>query len=113
MKRNFLFVMLALGGILATPLTARADISHRLTSSTQLQVDAGYTSVSRAANTYSTSGNGNASCTSITSLGIGRSLIIVSISFTPLVFRMIYEFHVVFQGSYPWFHHHKHGHILQ
>ena len=58
MKRNFLFVMLALGGILATPLTARADISHRLTSSTQLQVDAGYTSVSRAANTYSTSGNG-------------------------------------------------------
>ena len=58
MKRNFLFVMLALGGILATPLTARADISHRLTSSTQLQVDAGYTSVSRSANTYSTSGNG-------------------------------------------------------
>ena len=58
MKRNFLFVMLALGGILATPLTARADISHRLTSSKQLQVDAGYTSVSRAANTYSTSGNG-------------------------------------------------------
>ena len=58
MKRNLLFVMLALGGILTAPLTARADISHRLTSSTQLQVDAGYTSVSRAANTYSTSGNG-------------------------------------------------------
>ena len=37
---------------------ARADLTHRLSSSTQLSVDAGYTSVSRAANTYSTSGSG-------------------------------------------------------
>ena len=37
---------------------ARADLTHRLSSSTQLQVDAGYTQVSRAANTYSTSGSG-------------------------------------------------------
>ena len=37
---------------------ARADLTHRLSSSTQLQVDAGYTSVSRAANSYSTSGSG-------------------------------------------------------
>ena len=37
---------------------ARADLTHRLSSSTQLQVDAGYTQVSRSANTYSTSGSG-------------------------------------------------------
>ena len=37
---------------------ARADLTHRLSSASQLQVDAGYTSVSRAANTYSTSGSG-------------------------------------------------------
>ena len=37
---------------------ARADLTHRLSSSTQLQVDAGYTQVSRAANSYSTSGSG-------------------------------------------------------
>ena len=38
--------------------SARADLTHRLSSSTQLQVDAGYTQVSRAANSYSTSGSG-------------------------------------------------------
>ena len=37
---------------------ARADLTHRLSSSTQLQVDADYTQVSRAANSYSTSGSG-------------------------------------------------------
>ena len=37
---------------------ARADLTHRLSSSTQLQVDAGYTSVTRAGNSYSTSGSG-------------------------------------------------------
>ena len=37
---------------------ARADLTHRLSSSTQLQVDAGYTQVSRAGNSYSTSGSG-------------------------------------------------------
>ena len=37
---------------------ARADLTHRLSSSTQLQVDAGYTQVSRAGNNYTTSGSG-------------------------------------------------------
>ena len=46
------------GMILMSGTAARADLTHRLSSSTQLQVDAGYTSVSRAANTYSTSGSG-------------------------------------------------------
>ena len=41
-----------------TPMAARADLTHRLTSSTQLSVDAGYTQVSRAGNSYSTSGSG-------------------------------------------------------
>ena len=44
--------------ILMSGTAARADLTHRLSSSTQLQVDAGYTQVSRAANSYSTSGSG-------------------------------------------------------
>ena len=44
--------------LMAVPLAARADINHRLTSSTQLTVDAGFTSVSRTGNVYSTSGSG-------------------------------------------------------
>ena len=52
-KALLLFVM-----ILMSVTAARADLTHRLSSSTQLQVDAGYTQVSRAANTYSTSGSG-------------------------------------------------------
>tara|TARA_B100000575_G_scaffold95476_1_gene76077 strand:+ start:8607 stop:9119 length:513 start_codon:yes stop_codon:yes gene_type:complete len=43
---------------LMSPMAARADLTHRLTSSVQLQVDAGYTQVSRAGNSYSTSGSG-------------------------------------------------------
>ena len=50
--------VLLFGMILMSGTAARADLTHRLSSSTQLQVDAGYTSVSRAANTYSTSGSG-------------------------------------------------------
>ena len=50
--------LLLFGMILMSGTAARADLTHRLSSSTQLQVDAGYTSVSRAANTYSTSGSG-------------------------------------------------------
>ena len=53
-KASLLFGMALLG----FTLPARADLTHRLTSSVQLQVDAGYTSVSRAANSYSTSGSG-------------------------------------------------------
>ena len=54
MKRAFLLF----GMILMSGTAARADLTHRLSSSTQLQVDAGYTSVSRAGNSYSTSGSG-------------------------------------------------------
>ena len=50
--------ILLFGMILMSGTAARADLTHRLSSSTQLQVDAGYTSVSRAANSYSTSGSG-------------------------------------------------------
>ena len=46
--------ILLFGMILMSGTAARADLTHRLSSSTQLQVDAGYTQVSRAANTYST-----------------------------------------------------------
>ena len=46
------------GMILMSGTAARADLTHRLSSSTQLQVDAGYSQVSRAANSYSTSGSG-------------------------------------------------------
>ena len=54
MKKAFLLF----GMILMSGTAARADLTHRLSSSTQLQVDAGYSQVSRAANTYSTSGSG-------------------------------------------------------
>ena len=40
------------------PMSARADMTHTLSSSVQLQTDAGITSVHRAGNTYSTSGSG-------------------------------------------------------
>ena len=54
MKKAFLLF----GMILMSGTAARADLTHRLSSSTQLQVDAGYTQVSRAGNSYSTSGSG-------------------------------------------------------
>ena len=50
--------VLLFGMILMSGTAARADLTHRLSSSTQLQLDAGYTQVSRAANSYSTSGSG-------------------------------------------------------
>ena len=50
--------VLLFGMILMSGTAARADLTHRLSSSTQLQVDAGYTQVSRAGNSYSTSGSG-------------------------------------------------------
>ena len=53
-KASLLFGMALLG----FTLPARADLTHKLTSSVQLQVDAGYTQVSRTANSYSTSGSG-------------------------------------------------------
>ena len=56
MKRAIPFIIIAMAGAIATPV--KADLTHRLSSSTQLSVDAGYTNVTRAANTYSTSGSG-------------------------------------------------------
>ena len=56
MKKLLPIIMLMMSGIAVSPV--RADLTHRLTSSTQLSVDAGYTQVSRAGNSYSTSGSG-------------------------------------------------------
>ena len=54
MKRIIPFIMLAMA---ATPLAARADITSRMTSSVQLQVNAAATSMKRMGNSYSISGN--------------------------------------------------------
>ena len=56
MKKLLPIIMLMMSGIAVSP--ARAELTHTLTSSTQLSVDAGYTQVSRAGNSYSTSGSG-------------------------------------------------------
>ena len=54
MKKLIPFIMLAL----AAPMTARADITHRLSSSVQLQVNAAATQVERIGSSWSVSGNG-------------------------------------------------------
>ena len=54
MKRILPFIMLVMA---ATPLAARADITSRMTSSVQLQVNAAATSMKRMGNSYSISGN--------------------------------------------------------
>ena len=54
MKRIIPFMMLMMA---ATPLAARADITSRMTSSVQLQVNAAATSMKRMGNSYSISGN--------------------------------------------------------
>ena len=54
MKRILPLIMLAMA---ATPLAARADITSRMTSSVQLQVNADATSMKRMGNSYSISGN--------------------------------------------------------
>ena len=41
----------------ASPMAARADLVHRLTTSTQLSVDAAYTSGTRLGSTYTVSGS--------------------------------------------------------
>ncbi len=51
-------LLTALGMILMTaPLSARADLTHRMTSSTQLTVNGAYTDASRIGSTYTVSGN--------------------------------------------------------
>jgi len=54
MKRIIPLIMLAMA---ATPLTARADITSRMTSSVQLTVNAAATQMQRVGNSYSISGN--------------------------------------------------------
>ena len=54
MKRIIPFIMLAMA---ATPLAARADLTSRMTSSVQLQVNASATQMKRMGNAYSISGN--------------------------------------------------------
>tara|TARA_B100001250_G_C19406850_1_gene617230 strand:- start:64 stop:582 length:519 start_codon:yes stop_codon:yes gene_type:complete len=55
MKRIFPIIMLLMSGTAAIPV--RADLVHRLTTSTQLQVDGALTSGTRIGSTYSSSGN--------------------------------------------------------
>ena len=54
MKKLLPIIML----LMAAPMSARADMTHSLSSSVQLQTDAAITSVHRAGNTYSTTGSG-------------------------------------------------------
>ena len=54
--RKFLpFVMLLMTGSLTAP--ARADLTHRMTSSTQLSVNGAYTDATRIGSTYTVSGS--------------------------------------------------------
>ena len=51
-------IALAIGMLLMTaPLSARADLVHRMTSSTQLTVNGAYTDATRIGSTYSVSGS--------------------------------------------------------
>ena len=54
MKRIIPFIMLAMA---ATPLAARADLTSRMTSSVQLQVNAAATQVQRIGSSFSITGN--------------------------------------------------------
>ena len=55
MKRLLPLAMFLMTGVLVAP--ANADLTHRLTTSTQLTVDAAYTSGTRMGSTYTVSGN--------------------------------------------------------
>ena len=51
-------IVFALGMLLMTvPLSVRADLTHRMTSSTQLTVNGAYTDASRIGSTYTVSGS--------------------------------------------------------
>ncbi len=54
MRRIIPFIMLAMA---ATPLAARADITSRMTSSVQLQVNAAATQMKRIGSSFSITGN--------------------------------------------------------
>ena len=55
MKKFLPLVMLLMTGSVMAP--ARADLTHRMTSSTQLQVNGAYTDATRIGSTYSVSGS--------------------------------------------------------
>ena len=55
MKKIIPFIMIAATGLLSTPV--KADLTHRLSTSTQLSVDGAATQASRIGSTYSVSGN--------------------------------------------------------
>ena len=55
MKRFLSFAMLLMTAAVATP--ARADLTHRMTSSTQLSVNGAYTDAQRIGSTYTVSGS--------------------------------------------------------
>ena len=55
MRRFLLFGMLLMTAAVATP--ARADLTHRMSSSTQLSVNGAYTDASRIGSTYTVSGS--------------------------------------------------------
>ena len=55
MKRFLPLIMLLMTGSMVAP--ARADLTHRMSSSTQLQVNGAYTDASRIGSTYTVSGS--------------------------------------------------------
>ena len=55
MKKFLPFAMLLMTGVIVAP--ARADLTHRMSSSTQLQVNGAYTDASRIGSTYTVSGS--------------------------------------------------------
>ena len=55
MKRFLPLIMLLMTGSVVAP--ARADLTHRMTSSTQLQVNGAYTDATRIGSTYTVSGS--------------------------------------------------------
>ena len=55
MKKFLPLVMLLMTGSIVAP--ARADLTHRMTSSTQLQVNGAYTDATRIGSTYTVSGS--------------------------------------------------------
>ena len=55
MKRFLPIIMLLMTGAVVAP--ARADLTHRMSSSTQLSVNGAYTDASRIGSTYTVSGS--------------------------------------------------------
>ena len=55
MKKFLPIVMLLMTGAVVAP--ANADLTHRLTTSTQLQVDSAFTNATRTGSSYAVSGN--------------------------------------------------------